>query len=65
MKDINRRSFIKNGIIATGTTLAVNPSIMLGCSDEQKSLKNIVIEEVDSNFEEEPLIRPLDLPVVL
>lgn len=58
MKDINRRSFIKNGIIATGTTLAVNPSIMLGCSDEQKSLKNIVIEEVDSNFEREPLIRP-------
>lgn len=58
MKEINRRSFIKNGLIATGTTLALNPSVMLGCCGEKKSLKNIVIEGVDSNFEREALIRP-------
>lgn len=58
MKEINRRSFVKNGLIATGAAITVNPSIILGCSGEQKALKNIVIDAVDSNFEREPLIRP-------
>ena len=58
MGNLTRRTFLKNGLIATGTSLVVNSPALLGCSNEQKTLKNILIDEVDANFEREPLIRP-------
>lgn len=58
MKNLSRREFMKKtGIISTGALLA-NSSTLLGCSNNEQALKNIVIDRVDSDFEREPLIRP-------
>ena len=57
MRNQNRRTFIKNSILASGTLAVASPLNLLAGSAQQ-SLKNITIKAVDSNFERELLIRP-------
>ncbi|MCA1758350.1 MAG: twin-arginine translocation signal domain-containing protein [Bacteroidales bacterium] len=52
----SRRNFIKSTGLAGGL-MATNPSFSFS-EVNQKKYKSVTIEEVDSNFEREPLIRP-------
>lgn len=58
MSPVNRRSFIKGGLIAAGATVMTSPLDLLvaGCAPVEP--KKINISRVSSNFEREPLIRP-------
>jgi L-alanine-DL-glutamate epimerase-like enolase superfamily enzyme len=60
MRSLSRREFMKSGMLTTGAILAAgaSSSSLLGCSNDQRSLRNITIEAVDTDFEREPLIRP-------
>lgn len=53
----SRRTFVKNSMLATGALAVTNP-VSLVAKTSQRSLKNITLKAVDSNFEREPLIRP-------
>ena len=57
MEHNSRRTFIKNGLLASGAMAVGHPGNLFANSKEQ-TLKNITIKTVDSNFEREPLIRP-------
>ena len=57
MENNSRRTFIKNGLLASGAMAVGHPGNLFANSKEQ-ALKNITIKTVDSNFEREPLIRP-------
>lgn len=58
MRNTSRRNFIKNSMIATGGAIIMrNHNIMASCKSG-KHMKNIQINEINSNFEREPLIRP-------
>ena len=59
MRNLSRREFMKkSSIITTGAILGGASSTFSDCADSQRTLKNIVIDAVDSDFEREPLIRP-------
>jgi hypothetical protein len=64
MRSLSRREFMKSGMLTTGAILAAgaSSSSLLGCSNDQRSLRNITIEAVDTDFEREPLSGPLVLP---
>ncbi len=57
MQNLSRREFVKNVITAAGKT-PDDSSPSKGNSKEERSLANILINRVDSDFEREPLIRP-------
>ena len=57
MNNQNRRTFIKNSMLATGALATVNPTNLLA-GPAQQAFKNITVSSVNSNFEREPLIRP-------
>lgn len=58
MSTINRRRFIKRGLMTTGAAIIASPLDLMisGCSSA--ATKRITISKVSSNFEREPLIRP-------
>jgi len=59
MKNLSRREFMKkSGIITSGALLSGSYSSFLGNNLQNRPLKNIVIDHVDSDFEREPLVRP-------
>lgn len=57
--EITRRKFIKNGMIAAGAAMVASPLEMIpaGCASLQP--RSITISKVSSDFEREPLIRPM------
>jgi len=57
--EITRRKFIKNGMMAAGAAMVASPLeiIPAGCASLQP--RNITISKVSSDFEREPLIRPM------
>lgn len=57
MDTTNRRSFLKTGILSTGAVFLTGIPVMGSCTNDKK-MKTIQINEVSSNFEREPLIRP-------
>jgi len=58
MLNQSRRVFIKNGILATGTSMMMGVPNLLASGKNGNQLKRIQISGVRSNFEREPLIRP-------
>lgn len=58
MKQQNRRSFIKNSVLAVGAAAFADPLDMVGNGITEAVPKTIHITKVNSNFEREPLIRP-------
>jgi hypothetical protein len=59
MKGLTRRKFIKSGMLATGTALVASPLAFFpsGCGSFRPG--KISISKVGSNFEREPMVRPL------
>lgn len=57
MSPQSRRTFIKNSMLASSSMALTSPTNLIAKID-QKPLKKITINKVDSNFEREPLIRP-------
>ncbi|HUX57035.1 MAG TPA: hypothetical protein VMV77_08680 [Bacteroidales bacterium] len=54
----NRRTFIKNSLLATGATVVVDPMDLFAEPYTSHVPKKIKISKVSANFEREPLIRP-------
>lgn len=54
--NISRRNFVKTASIATGAIISA--PIINSCMAEGKNDKEITINQVNSNFEREPLVRP-------
>lgn len=58
MRNLSRREFMKkSGILTTGAFIA-GSSPLSGSPGQERRLKKIVIDGVDSDFERDPLIRP-------
>lgn len=57
--EISRRKFIRNGMMAAGGAMVASPLEIMtaGCSSLQP--RSITISKVSSDFEREPLIRPM------
>jgi len=58
MQNNSRRLFIKNSLLATGSSMMMGVPQLLASDKYTKQLKKIQISSVKSNFEREPLIRP-------
>jgi L-alanine-DL-glutamate epimerase-like enolase superfamily enzyme len=58
MQNNSRRIFIKNSLLASGASVMMGTPGLLAACENKKEMKKIVISEVNSNFEREPLIRP-------
>jgi len=58
MSTHNRRTFIKNSLLATGATVVAGPLDLLAVRNTSPVPKTIRISKVNANFEREPLIRP-------
>jgi L-alanine-DL-glutamate epimerase-like enolase superfamily enzyme len=58
MSEYNRRTFIKNSLLATGASVIAGPLDLLAERNVGPVPKKIKISKVSANFEREPLIRP-------
>jgi L-alanine-DL-glutamate epimerase-like enolase superfamily enzyme len=58
MSEYNRRTFIKNSLLATGASVIAGPLDLLAERNAGPVPKKIKISKVSANFEREPLIRP-------
>jgi L-alanine-DL-glutamate epimerase-like enolase superfamily enzyme len=55
---MKRSDFIRNTILAAGTTMVSNPLDLRASLKKPEGTKSIQIKRVGSNFEREPLVRP-------
>ncbi|MBN2666421.1 MAG: mandelate racemase/muconate lactonizing enzyme family protein [Bacteroidales bacterium] len=59
MEGLTRRKFIKSGMMATGAAMVASPLDLLPSACSSFNTRKITISRVGSDFEREPMIRPM------